>query len=439
MKTTEEKVIQSKWTQSEALLQRALKTIPLGSQTFSKSHIQMPQKRAPMFLESGKGARVWDVDGNEYVDCMMALAPVVLGYCDLDVDAAIASQLKKGISLSMPTRLEMEVAERIVSMVPCAELVRFGKNGSDVTSAAVRLARAFTGRDKVVVCGYHGWHDWFIGSTSRNLGVPKSVQALTISVPFNEPKAVKRLFEECGDEIAAITMEPMSAVQPNPGYLEEIRAITKHYGTLLIFDEVVTGFRYALGGAQEKFGITPDLAAFGKAIANGMPLSAVTGRGDIMSKMEDIFFSGTFGGESLSLAAAKATIDKMKREPVIEHLWQTGRELQTGLSELIRKHALEEVFSILGNDCLGYIAAKDFETTRAAAIRTMFLQKMIENGVLTIGAMTMSYAFRESEMQKVLQAANESFKYIRQMLDQGNVESNMEIPVIEPIFSVRKI
>jgi glutamate-1-semialdehyde 2,1-aminomutase len=158
-----------------------------------------------------------------------------------------------------------------------------------------------------------------------------------------------------------------------------------------------------------------------------------------MRKMEDIFFSGTFGGESLSLAAAKATIDKLKREPVIEHLWQTGRELQNGLLQLIEKHSLEDVFSILGNECLGYVVAKDFENTRAAAIRTMLLQKMIEHGVLTIGAMTMSYAFREPEMRRVLQAANESFQYIRHMLDQGDVERNMEIPVIEPIFAVRKI
>ncbi len=429
----------NKWSRSQQLLERALRTIPIGSQTFSKSHLQMPKDNAPLFMERGKGARVWDVDGNEYVDCMMALAPIILGYCDPDVDEAIRAQLDRGICLSMPTTLEMECAERMVDLIPCADMVRFGKNGSDATSACVRLARAYTKRDKVIVCGYHGWHDWYIGSTTRKLGVPKAVCDLTFSVPYNDIEALKKAFELFGADIAAVTMEPMNAVKPNPGYLEEVREITKKYGALLVFDEVVTGFRYDLGGAQTRFGVTPDLAAFGKAMGNGMPLSAVTGRGDIMKMMEDIFFSGTFGGEALSLAACIAVIDKMKREPVIEHLKTMGQSVQDGLAVLIKKHNLDEVFSIIGQDCLGYLAAKDYNGTRGLAIRTMLLQKMIDQGVLTIGAMTMSYAFRDAEKQKVLDAADKTFAYIREMLDKGDVENRMDVPVIEPIFTVRKI
>ena len=432
-------LINNRWSKSQLLLERALQTIPLGTQTFSKSYLQMPKEHGPLFMERGKGAHVYDVDGNEYVDCMMALAPVVLGYCDPDVDAAIKAQLDKGICLSMPTTLEMECAERIVNLIPCADMVRFGKNGSDATTAAVRLARAYTKRDKVIVCGYHGWHDWFIGSTTRKLGVPKAVCDLTISVAYNDIDAMKRAFELLGSDIAAVTMEPMNAVKPLPGYLEEVREITKKYGALLIFDEVVTGFRYDIGGAQTRFGITPDLAAFGKAMANGMPLSAITGRGDIMKVMEDIFFSGTFGGEALSLAASIATIDKMKREPVIDHLKSMGLALQTELLQLISKHGLQDVFNIVGQDCLGYLAAKDFEGTRGLAIRTMLLQKMIEHGVLTIGAMTISYAFGEAEKKKVLDAADKAFSYIKDMLNLGDVEKRMDVPVIEPIFSVRKI
>ena len=309
---------------SEALLERALKTIPLGSQTFSKSKTQYPLGVSPYFITRGDGARVWDADGNEYLDFINGLCAITLGYNDPDVTEAVRRQLDDGVIFSLPHPVEMEVAERIVDMVPCAEMVRFGKNGSDATAGAVRLARAHTGRDRVAVCGYHGWQDWYIGATARNRGVPQAVRDLTHTFPYNDPDALEQLLLAHPGEFAAVILEPMNVAEPLPGYLETVAELTRLHGALLIFDETITGFRYANGGAQEYFGVTPDLATFGKGLANGYPVSAVAGRRDLMQLMEEIFFSFTFGGETLSLAASAATLDKLRRENVTDHLARLG-------------------------------------------------------------------------------------------------------------------
>ena len=223
----------------------------------------------------------------------------------------MSRQLVHGTVFTLAHQTEIDCAERIVDMVPCAEMVRFGKNGSDATAGAVRLARAHTGRDRVMVCGYHGWQDWYIGSTSMNHGVPRAVSELTHPVPYDDLDAVLDMFRSYPGEFAAVILEPMNRIWPNPEYLSELKELVHEKGALLIFDEVVTGFRFAPGGAQEYFGVTPDLAALGKGLANGFPLSAVVGRVELMRLMEDIFFSFTMGGETLSLAAAIATMDKV--------------------------------------------------------------------------------------------------------------------------------
>ena len=304
------------FTVSHSLLDRARKTVPLGCQTFSKSALQLPRGCAPLFLSHGDGGRVWDVDGNRYVDLICGLLPVVLGYRDPDVDAAITAQLANGISFSLATELEIELAERLVEIIPCAEMVRYGKNGSDATAAAVRLARAHTGRDRIAVSGYHGWQDWYIGTTTRNMGVPQAVGALTHSFPAGDCAALDTLLRRHPGDFAAVMVEPMTALEPGGESFQALADVVHHHGALLIFDEVITGFRYALGGVQSLIGVTPDLACFGKAMANGMPLSAVVGRAEVMRGMEEIFFSTTFGGETLSLAAAIAVVDKMRCQPV---------------------------------------------------------------------------------------------------------------------------
>ncbi|MBP2316824.1 aminotransferase class III-fold pyridoxal phosphate-dependent enzyme [Azospirillum soli] len=422
---------------SQTLVVRAERTIPLASQTFSKSRIQYPEGASPLFLTHGQGGRVWDVDGNEYVDLVCGLLPVVLGYRDADVDRAIREQLDDGISFSLATTLEAELAERLVDVIPCAEMVRFGKNGTDATSAAVRLSRAFTGRDRILVCGYHGWQDWYIGTTVRHKGVPKAVRELSSAVPYNDLDAVRRAFQEHPGEIAALVLEPMNAVEPFPGYLAELKALVNANGALLVFDEVITGFRYHLGGAQALFGVTPDVASFGKALGNGMPISAVVGRADVMREMEEVFFSGTFGGETLSLAAGIAVVDKMRREPVIDTLWRTGAALADGVRERIKARALDGVFSLVGKAPWMILAVQDQPTARKEAIKTLLVTELLAHGVLLLGSHNVCYAHDAVDTARVFAAYDAALDRVAEELETCALEERLGRPAIESVFRVR--
>lgn len=422
---------------SARALEAAERTIPLGCQTFSKSRIQFPAGAAPLFLTHGDGGRCWDVDGNEYVDLVNGLLCVSLGYRDADVDAAISAQLAEGISFSLATGLERQLAERLVACIPCAEKVRFGKNGSDVTSAAVRLARAHTARDRIMVCGYHGWQDWYIGTTTRHKGVPDAVRALSHTVPYNDLDAVARLLKEHPGEFAGLIMEPTNIAEPAPGYLPALQALLREHGALLIFDEMITGFRFALGGAQELFGVTPDLATFGKGMANGMPISAIVGRADIMAEMEEIFFSATFGGEALSLAAAIATIEKMRREPVIETLWRNGKHLAGAVNELISKHRLGNQIGLQGMAPWTLVSVTGDSESDGRAIKTMLIYELAARGVLSLGSHNMSYAHSDEDLAHAAAAYDGAFAAIRTALDNGDMEKQLKVPVLRPVFDVR--
>ena len=425
------------YKESEAMLERAERVIPLGAQTFSKSRITFPAGTSPLFLSHGDGGRVWDVDANEYIDLVCGLLPVVLGYRDPDIDQAIRDQLGNGISFSLSTQLESQLAERLVEIIPCAEKVRFGKNGTDATSAAVRLARAFSGRDRIAVCGYHGWQDWYIGSTTRDKGVPTTVSSLTHMVPYGDLDAVDALMKKHPGEFAALILEPMTVSEPPEGYLKELKELVHGHGALLAFDEIITGFRYALGGAQELFGVTPDLAAFGKAMGNGMPISAIVGRADVMDEMEHVFYSGTFGGEALSLAAAIAVIDKMRREPVIETLWRTGADLAEGATQRIARHGLSEVIALNGKDPWKVLAVADHDKARKEAIKTLLLREMQANGVLIAASHNVCYAHNAADMARVLAAYDAVLPLVAEELATGNLEQRLGMPVNEPVFSVR--
>ena len=421
---------------SQQWLERALQTIPTGSQTFSKAHIQFPDGHTPLYVERGQGARFTDVDGNEFVDLAMGLAAVGLGYCDPDVDAAIRRQLQCGVSFSLSTRLEAELAELIVQMVPCAEKVRFGKNGSDATSAAVRLARAFTGRNHIIACGYHGWHDWYIGSTSRNLGVPSQVSALTHKASASDPDSIAEILRSRPTEVAAIVVEPMLLDSPRAS-LTAIRALADQYGAVLVFDEIVTGFRFALGGAQQLYEVTPDLACLGKAMANGMPVSAITGRADIMRLMDDIFFSGTFGGEALSLAAAIATLNKLRTSDVLGGIGAMGTRLQDDIRSTISRHGLSDVLSVIGEPCLGFIAVSTARESPQPVNRTFMIAELMRNGVFTLGALTLCHAFDETDLQQVTTGFDAFAQRFADELTNPGLESRLPYPPIEPIFTVR--
>lgn len=427
-----------KFKRSHEMLARAERTIPLGSQTFSKSHIQFPQGHAPLFLERGEGALVWDVDGNRYVDAISGLLSLLLGYRDPEVDAAILAQLDRGISFSLATDLEAEVAERLVANFPSAEMVRFGKNGTDATSAAIRLARAHTGKTLVAVSGYHGWQDWYIGSTVRNLGVPSQVSALTKTFPFGNVDALAALLATQPGEFAAVIMEPCSALEPPDGYLSDVKSLAHRHGALLIFDEVITGLRVSSGGAQAYYDVTPDLTAIGKALGNGMPISAIVGRADVMSLMSEVFYSGTFGGETLSLAAARAVLDKIDSAPVISHLWETGQAIRDGFMTHAHAAGLSDIVALMGLPPWLILRWEDHASASREAIRTFFLREMLANGVLINGSFNVSYAYDEACIRQTLAATEVALHRLADELRMGRLLETLDCPPIVPVFSVRK-
>lgn len=423
------------YKKSNQLLERALKSIPLASQTFSKSLTQYPKGASPFFIERGKGAIVWDVDGNEYIDFVNSLAAVTLGYCDADIDKAVQSQMSKGVTFSLPHPLEMEVAEKLIEIIPCAEKVRFAKNGTDATTASIRIARAYTGKEHVAVCGYHGWQDWYIGSTTRDLGVPKAVKELTHKFEYNNIESLERVFQ--GRELACVIMEPMNIEYPKDNFLEKVKELVHKNNALLIFDETITGFRYSLGGAQQFFGVIPDLATFGKGMANGYPLSAVVGSDKVMQKVEDIFFSGTFGGETLSLAAANTIIDKYVRDQVIEHLFEVGTYLLGRLERLIKDKDLESIFWTSGHPAWSFLHIKDQEKYNSFEIKTFFLQETLKRGILTLGMHNLSFSHNKESIDKLLNVYTEVLPMIKQHIDNQTLLENIQGEILQPLFKVR--
>lgn len=426
----------SRFLESEKLLRLAEAVIPLGSQTFSKSRTQYPLGVSPFFASKGSGSYLWDVDGNKYVDLVASLAAVTLGYGDPEINKAVKRQLKKGVSLSLSSKLETVVAEKIIDLVPSAEMVRFAKNGSDATSAAVRIARYFTRRDHIISIGYHGWHDWYIGSTTRSMGVPSAVQALTLSARYNDLSHVGNLFEEVKGDVAAVILEPMNSVDPAPGYLESLRSFCSSNNILLIFDEVITGFRFAKGGAQELFGVTPDLSCFGKGIANGFPISVIAGKREIMEGFKEVFFSGTFGGELLSLTAANVVLDKVKDGRVIPELYRVGQAIQQGLMSEI-SHKKYEFVNLSGNPTWTFLNWTLNCDALQNQVKTYFLQEMFKRGILVLSTNNVTTTLSRKDISKILTAYAEVFEAISQALERDSLDALLECQPIVPLFKVR--
>ena len=407
----------------------------MGSQTFSKSLTQYPKGASPFFIERGKGSIVWDVDGNQYIDFVNSLAAVTVGYCDTDIDKAVQKQMSKGVTFSLPHPLETEVAEKLINIIPCAEKVRFAKNGTDATTASVRIARAYTGKEHVAVCGYHGWQDWYIGSTTRDLGVPKADKELTHKFQFNNIKSLEKIFHE--HELACVIMEPMNIEYPKDNFLEKVKKLTHKNNALLIFDETITGFRFSLGGAQQLFDVTPDLATFGKGMANGYPLSAVVGSDEVMQKVEDIFFSGTFGGETLSLAAANTIIDKYIKDQVPKYFFEIGTYLMDRLEQLIQDMGLESFFWTSGHPSWSFLHIKDQDKYNIMEIKTFFLQETLKRGILTLGTHNLSFSHTKDDIDKLIEVYTEVLPIIKQHIDNETLIENIQGEILRPLFKVR--
>lgn len=428
------RVLERKLNRSNEYWARAGKIIPAGTQTFSKGPTQFVQGVAPIYLQSGKGSHVFDVDGNEYIDYPMALGPVTLGYSYPVVNEAITKQLQKGITFSLMHPLEVELSELIIEIIPCAEMVRFGKNGSDVTSGGVRLARAYTGRDKVACCGYHGWHDWYVATTSRNRGVPKSTRELTMTFQYNNIDSLHRLFKNNKDEVACVIMEPVSITEPIGDFLAEVKELTHSNEAVFIFDEIVTGFRLALGGAQEYFNIKPDLSTVGKGMANGMPISAIVGKEEIMHHLEELFFSFTFGGETLSLAAAIATINEMRNKRVSEHFWRLGKRLKDGYNALAREYGLSKYTFCEGLDAHAGVRFKDSEGNDSLEMKSLFQQEVIERGILFNGVHNFCFSHSDDDIDTTLEAYRDAMAILKQAIEENNIERYLKGPKIQPVF-----
>lgn len=422
---------------SEEMLDEALALIPLGAQTFSKSLTQFPRGAAPFFIERAAGSRCWDVDGHEYIDFVNALASVTLGHCDADVTRAVTEQLQHGTIFSLSHPLEIEVARLIVEMVPCAEKVRFGKNGSDATSGAIRAARAFTGRDHVAVCGYHGWQDWYIGATARSKGVPEATRKLTHLFTFNDAESLRAVLEANPGAFAAVILEPMNVQDPKPGFLQQVVDLAHAHGAVAIFDETITGFRFAPGGAQELFGVTPDLACFGKGLANGYPLAAVCGRADIMKEFENVFFSFTMGGETLSLAAAKAVLTKLRSEPVIEGLVAKGQRIMDATNALIEKHGCGHFLSMSGHPTWTFLIIKDAPNATSFEIKTLWMQEILARGILSVGTHNVTHAHSEADIDRLLAVYDEVFPILASAVADNRLKQYLRCKPLEPLFKVR--
>jgi glutamate-1-semialdehyde aminotransferase/spore coat polysaccharide biosynthesis protein SpsF (cytidylyltransferase family) len=424
-------------TQSQRHLERARKVIPGCAQTFSKSYTQYVQGVAPVFLERGKGCRVWDVDGNEYIDYVQGLLPNILGYANDEVNRAASQQLANGHSFSLPHPIEIELAERLTRLIPCAEMVRFGKNGSDATSGAVRAARAFTRRDRIACCGYHGWQDWYIGSTTRHAGVPQAVRDLTHPFPYNDLGSLQTLLEKHSNEFAAIIMEPVNFVEPQPGFLQSVKNLAHQHGALLIFDEICSGFHFGLGGAQKLFGVTPDLACFGKAMGNGFPISCIVGRADLMRIFEDIFYSFTFAGEVASMAAAMKVLDILEETDALASMEANGRILQDGIHAMAKEAGLAGQIECVGRPTWSLVKFLNSDRTDSPLLKNLFQQEAIKRGILFLATHNLSAAHDAEAIHQTLEAYAAVLKTLAAWVQDPNPGRFLEGEMSQPVFRVR--
>ena len=329
----------------------------------------------------------------------------------------IKKELKNGIIHSLPTLLEQELANLICEVVPCAEQVRFAKNGTDADLAAVRIARSYTGKEHIVVCGYHGWGDWH-GALIRDYGIPKSMKKIVSSFEYNNLKSLEKELKK--RPVAAVMIEPQALTAPNPGFLEGVRELCDKYEALLIFDEVVSGFRWDIGGAQKYYGVTPDLCCLGKAIANGMPISAIAGKKEYMQELNHAFFSMTFGGECLSLAAAIETIKELKTKDY-SYIWELGNMLDKGIKEAAKKHNIEINFA--GSAPRHNLS---FPSTNKdpQGMKAVFYQEMVKRGIFFPNVIYIQFSHTKRDIKKTIKAADESFKFLKDNLN--NLDSVLE-------------
>ena len=418
---------------SKTAFKKASKIIPLGSQTFSKSYKLYDPNFFPLFASKGKNQFIEDLDGNIFTDFVNGLGCVSIGYGIKEIDKNLKKKIDRGITFSLSHPIEEEVSRELKKIIPSAEMVRFGKNGTDVNSAAIRLARYYTGRKKIAVCGYHGWQDWYIGSTSMDGGIPREIKKLTDVFKFNDIESLKKLFKK--NKYAAVILEPLSVELPTKKFLKEIRYLCTKYKTLLIFDEICTGFRVSIGGAQKLYKIIPDISTFGKAMANGYPISAVVGKKKIMKKMEEIFYSGTFQGETLSLEACKETIKYLKKNNSINKNIKKGNILIDNFNQIVKINKLDHIIKLSGHPSWPFLVIKHESENLKNQIKTYFMQEYVLNKILFIGSFNINASHTKQDILNLLKVSKKIIFSLKKNIDRLE---NLIIPnVAKPLFRVR--
>jgi glutamate-1-semialdehyde 2,1-aminomutase len=430
-----------RFEKSSTLRKKAHALIPGGCHTYAKGDDQYPQL-APGFIAKGKGCHVWDIDGNEYIEYGMGLRAVTLGHAYELVNEAAYRQMQLGNNFVRPSPIEVECAEEFLCMITGAEMVKFGKNGSDVTNAAVRLARAYTGRDLIAICGDHAFFsvdDWFIGTTAMSAGIPQAIKDLTVKFRYNDLESVQALFDQYPHQIACVMLEPEKDVPPVDNFLHGLKALCSKNGAVFILDEMITGFRWHNGGGQAYYGVVPDLSAFGKALGNGFSIAALAGKKGIMKlggldhEQERVFLlSLTHGAENPSLAAAIEVMKIYKREPVVDTLWSQGERLRRGVEKAVEEHGLIKSFALIGKPCCIVFATRDQDGKPSQNFRALFLQEMIKRGVLA-PSFIISYSHTDADVDFTIAAVHESLAIYKKALDEG-IEKYLVGPAVKPVF-----
>jgi glutamate-1-semialdehyde 2,1-aminomutase len=432
----------SSFRKSDELRARAHRLIPAGCHTYSKGDDQFPQL-SPGFLVSGKGSTVIDVDGNEFLDWGMGLRSVILGHAYEPVLATVRETIERGCNFTRPSLFEADLAEILVELIPCAEMVKFAKNGSDVTTAAVKLARAYTGRDVIVRCVDHPFFsvdDWFIGDTVVDAGVPGVTKTLTKHFRYNDLADLERVLEENRGKVACIILEAATTEHPQPGFLEGVRRLADSHSTVLIFDEIICGFRWHPRGAQTYYGVTPDLATFGKAISNGFALAALVGKSELMQlgglhhdKPRVFLLSTTNGGETHALAAGITTVSILSKGEVTTHIWRIGQQLVDGFNRLARELHIDSHARMAGVPCSPYQLFLDGSGKVDLHLRTLYLQEMIRRGVLP-PYFAISLAHSEADVERTLDASRAALLVVRQAVEHGTTDGLLIGPAVKPVF-----
>jgi glutamate-1-semialdehyde 2,1-aminomutase len=430
-----------KFDQSLKLQPKFHSLIPGGSHTYAKGDDQYPEFMPP-YIVKGKGCHVWDADGNEFIEYGMGLRSVTLGHAYQPVVESAYKQMQLGNNFIRPATIELECAEELLGLIFGAEMVKFAKNGSDVNSAAIKVSRAYTGRDMVAICANHPFFsvdDWFIGSTPMSSGIPKVIQDLTVKFQYNDIESFKKLLQQYPGKIACAILEPEKEQAPANNFLHEMQKLCKENGIVFILDEMITGFRWHLNGAQRYYDIVPDLSTFGKGLGNGFSIAALVGKREIMrlggmdhDKERVFLISTTHGAESHSLAAAIETMKIYKRDHVVEFLWKQGERLASGMNKSIQEHKLTEYIPVMGKPCCLVFGSRDNEKKPSQPFRTLFIQEMMKRGILA-SSMVVSFSHSDADIDKTIQAVHETLHIYRKALDEG-IEKFLVGRPVKPVF-----